>query len=76
MTVLGIPSEEGHGGKVKLIEKGAFENTDIYSHDDLSFSPSNHMKFHGKMAHAVTFRLEGSECPRCCNDGLNLSLLR
>ena len=29
VTVLGTPAEEGGGGKIELIEKGAFEDFDI-----------------------------------------------
>ena len=29
LTVLGTPAEEGYGGKIDLIDAGAFENVDI-----------------------------------------------
>ena len=69
LTVMGTPTEEGRGGKVKLIEKGAFEGVDLAMM--VHPCPSNHAKptalaimtfevtFFGKAAHAAAFPWEG-----------------
>ena len=69
LTVMGTPAEEGGGGKIKLIEKGAFENIDIAMM--VHPCPANIVKsktisvmrlgvtFHGKAAHAAAFPWEG-----------------
>ena len=69
LTVMGTPAEEGGGGKIKLIEKGAFENIDVAMM--VHPSPANIVKsktlsvmrlgvtFHGKAAHAAAFPWEG-----------------
>ncbi|XP_077160779.1 xaa-Arg dipeptidase-like [Paroedura picta] len=69
VTVLGTPAEEGGGGKVKLIEAGAFENLDVVfmAHpfqEDLPYKPalaSHHMtvKYYGKTSHAAAYPWEG-----------------
>ncbi len=61
--VLGTPAEEGGGGKIKLMDKGAFEGIDISLmmhpfNRTHSFLPSFASKptefiFHGKAAHAA-----------------------
>ncbi|XP_065913318.1 xaa-Arg dipeptidase-like [Dysidea avara] len=69
LTVMGTPAEEGGGGKIKLIDKGAFENIDVAMM--VHPSPGNivrcktlalvslEVKFHGKAAHAAAFPWEG-----------------
>ncbi|XP_065883444.1 xaa-Arg dipeptidase-like [Dysidea avara] len=69
ITVMGTPAEEGLGGKVKLIEKGAFDDVDVamMAHP----CPTNILEpvcpaivqvevtFNGKAAHAAAFPWEG-----------------
>ncbi len=69
LTVLGTPAEEGHGGKVDLINAGAFAGAaaammihpaprDVV--DPLSLAVSHlEVAFHGKEAHASAFPEEG-----------------
>ncbi|XP_065913319.1 xaa-Arg dipeptidase-like [Dysidea avara] len=69
LTIMGTPAEEGGGGKIKLIEKGAFEKIDVAMM--VHPSPANIVKsktlsvmrleviFHGKAAHAAAFPWEG-----------------
>jgi len=69
LTVMGTPAEEGGGGKIKLIEKGAFEKIDIAMM--VHPTPVNVVRakflalvnlqvtFHGKAAHAAAFPWEG-----------------
>ena len=69
LTIMGTPAEEGGGGKIKLIEKGAFENIDVAMM--VHPSPINMVRcemlalvslevtFHGKAAHAAAFPWEG-----------------
>ncbi|XP_060093028.1 xaa-Arg dipeptidase-like [Heteronotia binoei] len=69
VTVLGTPAEEGGGGKVKLIEAGAFENLDVVfmAHpfqEDAPYKPAlaNHhitVKYYGKTSHAAAYPWEG-----------------
>ncbi|MCY3563371.1 MAG: M20 family metallopeptidase [bacterium] len=69
VTVLGTPAEEGHGGKVDLINAGAFDTAaaammvhpsprDVVDPTSLAVS---HLEaaFHGKEAHASAFPEEG-----------------
>lgn len=61
--VFGTPAEEGGGGKIKMLEKGAFEGIDISLmihpfNKTYTFLPSLAVKqiefiFHGKAAHAA-----------------------
>ncbi|XP_065913317.1 xaa-Arg dipeptidase-like [Dysidea avara] len=69
LTIMGTPAEEGGGGKINLIEKGAFESIDVAMM--VHPCPSNHAMptalaimtleiiFHGKAAHAAAFPWEG-----------------
>ena len=69
VTVLGTPAEEGGGEKAKLIEKGAFEATDLammvhpssYSSLAPGFLAIAFMKviFVGKASHAAAYPWEG-----------------
>ena len=69
VTVLGTPAEEGGGGKVYLIENGAFEDVDIammvhpapYTVLMPTFSAIGEFKitFTGKASHAAAFPWEG-----------------
>ncbi len=67
--VLGTPAEEGGGGKIKMLEKGAFAGIDISLmmhpyNQTYTFLPSLAVKpiefiFHGKPAHAAASPEEG-----------------
>ena len=69
VTVMGTPAEEGGGGKVLMIEKGAFEGVDIaiMAHPaPYEIIMPNHLScaqmeidYHGKAAHAAAFPWEG-----------------
>lgn len=69
LTVMGTPAEEGGSGKVKLIEKGAFDDVDLammvhpYCCNILrpNFLANCYIKitYHGKAAHAAAFPWEG-----------------
>jgi len=69
LTVMGTPAEEGLGGKVKLIERGAFNDIDAammvhpcpHSVLEPVFLANTKFKvtFHGKAAHAAAFPWEG-----------------
>ena len=69
LTVMGTPTEEGGAGKVKLIEKGAFDDVDLAmmvhpcSCNILKpiFLASQKLKviYHGKAAHAAAFPWDG-----------------
>jgi amidohydrolase len=69
LTVLGTPAEEHHGGKVDLIEAGAFENAaaSMMIHPsprdvvDPAMLAIHHfaVEFHGKDAHAAAAPWEG-----------------
>ncbi|KAG8013334.1 Peptidase M20 domain-containing protein 2 [Nibea albiflora] len=60
ITVLGTPAEEAVGGKIDLIEAGAFADIDLVfmahpSQQDASVS----VKYHGKASHASAYPWEG-----------------
>ena len=67
--VFGTPAEEGGGGKIKMLEKGAFEGIDVSLmmhpfNKTYTFLPSLAVKpiefiFHGKAAHAAISPEEG-----------------
>lgn len=69
VTVMGTPAEEGGGGKVKLINNGAFEGVDLammvhpspYSCITPGFLAVAFLKvvYQGKAAHAAAFPWEG-----------------
>ena len=69
LTVMGTPAEEGLGGKVKLIKKGAFDDIDAammvhpcpHSVLEPVFLANTKFKvtFYGKAAHAAAFPWEG-----------------
>ena len=69
ITVMGTPAEEGAGGKIMLIERGAFKDIDIavMAHPGPSeiakptclASYSLDVTFKGKAAHAAAFPWEG-----------------
>lgn len=69
LTVLGTPAEEGGGGKVLMLERGAFDTLDtamlIHSANetvvnDISYSRTDVIiKFYGKESHAATWPEEG-----------------
>ncbi|KAL8586642.1 hypothetical protein ACOMHN_040150 [Nucella lapillus] len=69
LTVLGTPAEEGGGGKVDLINKGAFSNVDLamMAHPSqfnlkkpiyLAMTPAT-IRYHGKAAHASSYPWKG-----------------
>ena len=69
LTVMGTPAEEGGGGKIRLIESGAFDDVDVA----MMVHPSNYyilaptclafanleITYTGKAAHAAAFPWEG-----------------
>ncbi|XP_028653371.2 peptidase M20 domain-containing protein 2-like [Erpetoichthys calabaricus] len=69
VTVLGTPAEEDGGGKIDLIEAGAFENMDVVfmahpSQEDAAYLPdmAEHdvtVKYYGKASHAAAYPWEG-----------------
>jgi len=69
ISVFGTPAEEGGGGKVIMLEHGAFQDLDaamiIHSANetvvnDISYSKTDvTVNFHGKKAHAATWPEEG-----------------
>ena len=69
ITVLGTPAEEGGGGKVKLIQNGAFDSIDIammvHPFPDTYIRPiyncrkTLNVTYTGKAAHAAAFPWEG-----------------
>ena len=69
VTVMGTPAEEGGGGKVIMLENGAFEGLDtamiIHSAsetvvNDISYSRTDVLlDFYGKKSHAATWPEEG-----------------
>ena len=87
LTVLGTPAEEGYGGKVDLINAGAFTDTaaammihpsprDVV--DPLSLAVSHlEVAFHGKEAHASAFPEKGiNALDAFVQSYVNLSTLR
>ena len=69
ITVLGTPAEEGGGGKITMLENGAFEGLDfaMLTHasadtcvNDISYSRTDiRVHYYGKTAHAATWPEEG-----------------
>nr|XP_046268593.1 peptidase M20 domain-containing protein 2-like [Scatophagus argus] len=69
ITVLGTPSEEEAGGKIDLMEAGAFADIDLVfmahpAQQDASFLPcvalhEVSVKYHGKASHASAYPWEG-----------------
>ncbi|XP_029451284.1 peptidase M20 domain-containing protein 2 [Rhinatrema bivittatum] len=69
ITVLGTPAEEDGGGKIDLIEAGAFDNLDVVfmahpSQEDAAYLPdvAEHdvtVKYYGKASHAAAYPWEG-----------------
>ncbi|EMP32761.1 Peptidase M20 domain-containing protein 2 [Chelonia mydas] len=69
ITVLGTPAEEGGGGKIDLIEAGAFDDLDVVfmahpAQDDAAYFPdvAEHdvtVKYYGKASHAAAYPWEG-----------------
>ncbi|XP_044532346.1 peptidase M20 domain-containing protein 2 isoform X1 [Gracilinanus agilis] len=69
ITVLGTPAEEEGGGKIDLIEAGAFKNLDVVfmahpSQENAAYLPdvAEHdvtVKYYGKASHAAAYPWEG-----------------
>lgn len=69
VIVLGTPAEEDGGGKIDLIEAGAFKNLDVVfmahpSQENAAYLPdvAEHdvtVKYHGKASHAAAYPWEG-----------------
>ncbi|XP_041828670.1 peptidase M20 domain-containing protein 2-like isoform X3 [Melanotaenia boesemani] len=69
ITVLGTPAEEAIGGKINLIQAGAFTDVDLVfmahpAQQDASFLPTVtiaevSVKYHGKASHASAYPWEG-----------------
>ncbi|XP_054711574.1 xaa-Arg dipeptidase-like isoform X2 [Uloborus diversus] len=87
LVVFGTPAEEGGGGKIRLIELGAFEGVDaammVHPAKNTAASPNMlsiircHLEYKGKEAHAAAYPWEGKNAldaaVACYN---NISLLR
>lgn len=87
VVVLGTPAEEDGGGKIDLLNEGAFEGLDVVfmahpSKEDALYTPcvAEHdviIKYHGKASHASSYPWEGvnalDAAVLCYN---NLSVLR
>jgi len=69
VVVLGSPAEEGGGGKIYLIERGAFKNVDAAmmlhptpgdsAYPNVIAIQQLEIEFHGRNAHAAAFPWEG-----------------
>lgn len=63
VTVLGTPAEEGGGGKLRLLDAGAFDDADVAmmvhpAEGDVEWAPhiaatTLHVRFHGRPSHAA-----------------------
>jgi amidohydrolase len=82
VVLLGTPAEEGGGGKIRLLEKGAFEgidaammfhpfDRDVLAHPALA-SLWLHCEFHGTPAHAAAAPHEGHSALTACMDTFRL----
>ncbi len=82
VILLGTPAEEGGGGKIKLIEAGAFEGVDaammfhpfdrdILAHPALALVTFT-FRFHGKPSHAAAAPHEGRNALTACMDTFRL----
>lgn len=82
VTLLGTPAEEGGGGKIRLVEAGAFEGVDaammfhpfdrdILAHPALA-SRWIQMEFRGKPAHASAAPWDGSSALTACLETFRL----
>ncbi|MEO8874561.1 MAG: amidohydrolase, partial [Polyangiaceae bacterium] len=80
--LLGTPAEEGGGGKIKLIEAGAFEGVaaammfhpfdrDVLAHPALANAYVS-FDFHGRPAHAAAAPHEGKSALTACMDAFRL----
>lgn len=82
VVLLGTPAEEGGGGKIKLIEAGAFEGAsaalmfhpfdrDILAHPFLALC-TYHFRFSGKASHAAAAPHDGKNALVACMDTFRL----
>lgn len=82
IDLVGTPAEEGGGGKIKLLEAGAFEGVDaammfhpfdrdLLAHDTLA-SLWIEMQFQGKPSHAALAPWDGSSALTACLDTFRL----
>jgi len=82
VVLLGTPAEEGGGGKIKLIEAGAFDGAcaalmfhpfdrDILSHPFLALC-TYHFRFAGKASHAAAAPHDGKNALVACMDTFRL----
>ncbi|MEO7111424.1 MAG: M20 family metallopeptidase [Polyangiaceae bacterium] len=80
--LLGTPAEEGGGGKIKLIDAGAFEDVaaammfhpfdrDLLAHPALANSYVR-LDFHGRPSHAAAAPHEGKSALTACMDAFRL----
>ena len=82
LDLVGTPAEEGGGGKIRLIERGAFEGVDaammFHPFDrDLLMHPTLAcvwlvLEFHGKPSHAALAPYEGQSALTACMDTFRL----
>jgi amidohydrolase len=82
VVLLGTPAEEGGGGKIRLVEAGAFEGVDAammfhpFDRDVLAHPAlASHwitFDFHGKPAHAALAPHEGNSALTACLDTFRL----
>jgi metal-dependent amidase/aminoacylase/carboxypeptidase family protein len=79
VVLIGTPAEEGGGGKIKLLEAGAFEGVDAammyhpYDRDMLAHpalaTTKLELTFHGAPAHAAIAPWDGQSALGACLDG-------
>ncbi len=82
VVLLGTPAEEGGGGKIRLLEAGAFEGLDAammfhpFDRDLLTHAALASLwitfDFHGKPAHAAAAPHEGNSALTACMDTFRL----
>jgi amidohydrolase len=82
VALFGTPAEEGGGGKIKLLDAGAFEgidaammfhpfDRDLLAHDTLA-SRWVELRFHGKPSHAALAPWDGNSALTACLDTFRL----
>ncbi|WP_437305737.1 amidohydrolase [Sorangium sp. So ce388] len=82
IDLVGTPAEEGGGGKIRLLEAGAFDGVDaammfhpfdrdLLAHDTLA-STWLELQFHGKPSHAALAPWDGNSALTACLDTFRL----
>jgi amidohydrolase len=82
VEIVGTPAEEGGGGKIKLLQAGAFEGAfaammfhpfdrDLLAHPTLA-TVNVTLRFHGKPSHAAIAPWDGNSALTACMDAFRL----